>query len=287
MIRVLLSALIFLFPLGIYCLILGRVNRRRHPVMVSGLQDCAGLLLALSGFFFFVGPSILTGFNYRPRDIWLYNHYGSLAGLGHHWWWVWATFGWFAYAAAVAGGASLLLWRRRRATAIYNVEPDALDHALARVLTDLGLEWARSSRQFYVGFRSALGGARHGALPAPHGSHLTAHALVNSGLTGGDPDLLLASTPPPNAPDARYHDPLLAVESWPALRHVTVHWAEGTEFLRQEIEPALGRALAEVRTNPHPVGTWLTAASAFLFVLMFFLTVLFQLLNLNGVRVGI
>ena len=40
----------FLFPLAVYCLVLGLINRRRQPLMVSAGWDFAGLLFAASGF---------------------------------------------------------------------------------------------------------------------------------------------------------------------------------------------------------------------------------------------
>ena len=57
----------FLFPLAVYCLILGLINRRRHPLMVSAAWDFAGLLFAASGFLAFGLPGILNGFTERGR----------------------------------------------------------------------------------------------------------------------------------------------------------------------------------------------------------------------------
>src|ERR1700758_3195552 len=50
---------LFFFPIALYCLILGMINRRPHPVMVSGSWDFFGLLLAASGLLLFGGPTVL------------------------------------------------------------------------------------------------------------------------------------------------------------------------------------------------------------------------------------
>src|SRR5258708_11566556 len=55
----LLIFLLCLFPLAIYFLILAILNRRDHPVAVSGTWDFAGVLLAASGFLLLGGPLLL------------------------------------------------------------------------------------------------------------------------------------------------------------------------------------------------------------------------------------
>ncbi len=286
MIRVLLSLLVFLFPLGAYCFLLGRVHRRRHPSLVPGVQDCAGLLLAVSGFFLVVWPSILTGFHYRLGDVWLYYHYNSPPGWGHRWGLVgWALL-WLMYGTVVIGGVAWMLGRRRGVSVVYNVEPAAFGAALGQALDRLGLAWTRAGREIRVGSRHSVKGTSHETLPAPHHVPWAARVLAHS----TQPDE--AGRPrPPLQPDtdsaARDGDVLLAVESWAAMRHVTLSWAPGRESLRREIEAELKDVLAHVWTPEHPVGMWFQTASALLFILMFFLTVLYQYLNLLGGRVGL
>ena len=60
MLLLLLLAL-FLFPIALYCTVLGMINRRAQPLMVSGAWDFVGVLLATSGFLLFVGPAMLSG----------------------------------------------------------------------------------------------------------------------------------------------------------------------------------------------------------------------------------
>jgi len=48
-----------LFPLAFYFLVLGMINRRTEPLMVSGRWDFVGLLCALSGFLLINGPGLI------------------------------------------------------------------------------------------------------------------------------------------------------------------------------------------------------------------------------------
>lgn len=284
----LLSVLVFLFPLGAYCFILGRINRRRHPVLVTGVQDCAGLLLALSGFFLVIGPSILTGFHYRPRDLWLYYHYSSLLGLGHRWGFVGWTVLWLVYATVVIGGAGWMLGQRRRVSVVYNVDTAVFDRALERVLNRLELTWTRDGRQIRIGCRNPITKvASHEIVPAPHQAPWAAHVLATAVRPGGEVSRELPAAPPRQGPDELDQDLLLEVEPWAALRHVTLSWMPGCHSLRQDIEADLKGILAEVWTLDHSVGTWFQIASALLFMLMFLVTVLYQSLSLLGGRVGI
>ncbi len=75
----------FLLPLAAYCLILGLINRRRHPLLVSAAWDFAGLLFAASGFLAFGLPGILNGFTERGRSTALFGRSASGGGA-------WASF---------------------------------------------------------------------------------------------------------------------------------------------------------------------------------------------------
>ena len=283
----LLSALVFLCPLGVYCFLLGRINRRRHPVLVAGVQDCAGLLLALSGFFLVVVPGILTGFHYRPGDVWLYYHYHALPGLGHRWAFIGWAFVWLVYATVILGLAGWMLARRRWVSVVYNVEPATFDKALGHVLDRLGYGWTRRGRCLWVDVRRpAAKAAGHDTVPAPHHAPWAAHVLAGA-RQAGEAGRETPPLKPEGSPDYRDMDMLLEVESWAALRHVTLTWAPGSDPLRREVEAALRQALANVWTVEHSVGLWFQTASALVFLLMFFLTVLYQYLSMLGGRVGV
>jgi hypothetical protein len=137
-----LTPLIFLaifFPFGLYCLLLSRLNRSPHPLLVSGSLDFAGFLFAVSGLVLFGGPYFLTGFHYGSRDLWLYLRYQSLRGQGDRDWYLWLII-LASYFAAVLVWSWLLAWSRRRTTAIYNVTPPVLREALERLCAQTGLE---------------------------------------------------------------------------------------------------------------------------------------------------
>jgi hypothetical protein len=274
----LLNSLVALFPIGIYCLVLARINRRPHPLLVPGVHDAAGLLLALSGVLFFVCPSILTGFNYRPRDIWLYDHFSSLRALGDHWLWVWHLSLWLLYGFAVLGGSFLLMRSRRLTTAVYNVEPAALEETLGRVLDRLGLEWSRAGRNLLFRYGSvATDLPRREPLSVPSGPAPLTQAVVpnGQGKRGITRSVSAAGAAQAalDSPDPRY---LLEVNAWSRLRHATLQWSPEAEPFRARIEAHLADALAKVWTRNNPAGNCLMAFSACLFVSLFFLTVLYQ-----------
>ena len=113
------SYLALIIPLAIYCLILFRLNRRTYPVMVSGAWDSIGLLFAASGVLLFSGPSLIAQ---------------RLAASMAEW-----IFVWTAYYLLILVGSVLLVWSRRDATVIYNVDADLLNEVLERVLDKVGL----------------------------------------------------------------------------------------------------------------------------------------------------
>src|SRR5262245_39222458 len=59
----------FLFPVTIYLVLLGMLNRHRSPVVVPGPWDFAGVLFAASGFLLVGGPSVLAGVGDRWRIV--------------------------------------------------------------------------------------------------------------------------------------------------------------------------------------------------------------------------
>jgi hypothetical protein len=229
---VLLVGLIFPFPLAVHCLFLTLLNRRPHPVVVAGVWDFAEVLFALSGFLLFGGPSILGGFSERYREYLLYGGLRQTPRLtdavSHVWVAVWV--GYFVIVVAVAG---FFLWRRRRATSVYNVEPEAFHECLAAVLDGLKLEWVRNGDRVFIGAPAAGAEAERPWSAARHG-------LV------------------------------LQLDVFPAMRHVSLWWPADAGPLRSEIEGRLASAFAEVRTHGNPVGGWLLSIAGCLFSVMFF-----------------
>ncbi len=145
----LLIVLAFLFPLAVYCLVLASVNRRRHPVVVSGRWDFLGVVLALSGFLVAGGPAILSNLVSAWRGS------GRLAGVpdpasGYDWRPAVLRVLLAAYFAALVAGVALALRRRRGVTSVYNVDPDRFDEVLGRALDQLGFAWTRAGNRFYL-----------------------------------------------------------------------------------------------------------------------------------------
>jgi hypothetical protein len=141
-------------PFAVYCLVIGRIQRRQYPTFVSGVRDCGGLVLAFSGVLFYLAPGLLTDFNFVPRYVWLYNRYSSLRiapiADGQNGWQIW----WFSLAAGyvlfVVGSLAVLFWKRRKATAIYNAPSDDFELILERALDQCGLKWARHGAQYEI-----------------------------------------------------------------------------------------------------------------------------------------
>jgi hypothetical protein len=279
----LLGSLVVLFPIAIYCLLLARINRRTRPLIVPGIWDSAGLILALSGVLFFLGPSVLTGFNYRFRDIWLFNRYSSPGGLGPDWRWLWWAFIWLSYAVVVLGGCAWMMWRRRTVTCIYNVEPEVVDEILARILDRLGLEWVRNADRIFMRVGSAYAEEGPHPLPAPHQVPQTAHALLSTASPSDGVSQRSRLITKPQKPAVSLSYPVaLEVCAWPAMHHVTLRWLGRSESWRKTVDDALARSLARAVTRRNSAGHWLMVASAILFPLLFILTVLFQIIRLYG-----
>jgi hypothetical protein len=245
----------FLFPLAVYCLALGAVNRRQHPLMVSAAWDFAGLLFAASGLLAFGVPGFLNSFSEHGRLLAMFGR--PAAADEGSWGWLGDLFGGLGstlfvvgtgpvlvvYFVVVVAGCASILWRRQAETAVYNVHSDVFDEVLAGVLDAAGLMWSHAANRYLI--------RRVGGKDRPP----TAEA----------------------EPDA-----CLEVDLAPALRHATLRWETNDEELRKQVEGELGHALADVWTRDNPVGTWLlTAGAAFLSaaVMIFVFVVVYRLLG--------
>ena len=112
---------LFLPPLALYLIVLGWINRRPRPVMMGGTWDFAGVLFAVSGFVLVGGPAFLGSLDEQSRLFWLLGETEpARAGRDNGAFWIAVR---LFYFVVVAGGAAVLLWRSRRLTSIYNVDP--------------------------------------------------------------------------------------------------------------------------------------------------------------------
>jgi hypothetical protein len=240
----------FFFPLAIYCLVLGLVNRRRHPLMVSGAWDCAGLVFAVSGFLAFGLPGLLSGFTEYGRETALVGPHttGHSGILG----WLWECYEGLCailyiagapavligYFLVVVAASALLMWRRQSQTVIYNIHTDVFDDVLAGVLKASRLAWSRAGPRYLITRRSNV-------------------------------------PPGESEPGA-----CLEVDAAAMLRHVTLHWEAGDVGVRKQVEAELLPALAMVRTRDNPMGAWLLCAGTSLLsasVMMLAFAVLYRI----------
>jgi hypothetical protein len=258
------------FPLGVYCYFLSRINRRLRPLMVYGVWDFAAVLFAVSGLLLFVGPSLLTGFRYEWRELWIKLNYPSLRGPGPTVTGRWLVY-WYLYFGVIVVTASLLLWRRRLFTVVYNIKPAALEEALSRTLDSLGILWMRSGPYILIGHRIESGkpwfsrtGAAAAALPAEHSPH--ASGLAQSSTTAV-PDGLPATNGEPSA--LREYRVLVTLNPFESFRHVTLYWPDGATPVRQAVETELAAELARVRTVDNPIGRPLLYIAAVILVSLF------------------
>jgi hypothetical protein len=260
--------LAFLFPLAIYLLILGAVNRRRHPLLVPGPWDFTGVLLAASGFLILGGPAALSVLNDQWRQSLVFgdNPTDSAAAEGLWLWWLALM---VAYFALVVGGAGYFLWRSRHQTSIYNVDREAVLAALARIFERLGLRPLRSGDLYYF---SATDGARPAARP-PDG------AAIQTAPADADTSLKVQTAP---APVLTMENVVLEVDAFRAMWHVTLRWDPARSGLRQEVERELERELADTPAPPHLLGGWLTVLGCGTVLLMFligFVVLIYRILH--------
>jgi hypothetical protein len=131
---ILLLFALFIFPLAVYCTIIGMINRRTRPLVVSGTWDFLGILLATSLLLLFLGPVLGLSASFRDNlsELPFQRGFGSLADATEtlllEWW-----LAYLLYYILLLGGAVYLLWLRRNTTVIYNVEQRTVEAALARL----------------------------------------------------------------------------------------------------------------------------------------------------------
>lgn len=237
--------LVFLVPVALYCLVLAGINRGR-PIMVSGIADLIGLLFALSGFLFLVGPEILRGFFERamesiPLDTESKEYDDLLWNVGIAWQAIWV-----AYYGILIVGIGVAFWLQRNKTSIYNIDLLSFERAFSQTLTRLGLKAQRSGKAYLLTTAdyepSAVGDDQHG------GSNLAAREAT------------------------------LEFEYFPALCHLTLRWNGDAGPLREEAEAGLVSALSEADTPDNPAALWFLGVGGSLIGMIFVILVLLMLM---------
>jgi hypothetical protein len=270
-----LILLAFFFPVAVYLLVLGSINRRRNPLLVSGVWDFIGVLGASSGFLL-GGPAVLTGLSERWRGFWLSGHSGSeSSGEGWLFWLALSVF----YFALVVGGSCFLLWIQRHLTAIYNVTPDLLEQALAQVFERLGLSPVRTGSLYVFGVPLGAHGTRTAAREGPQPEGIQAPHLLTA-PPEQERELVTARLDAP-ASDLAAETAVLEVHTSPWLWHATLRWDPVNSNLRREVEAELDRTLADTTVPDHDLGAWFTVIGFGLLALLLLVLFLILLNNLG------
>jgi hypothetical protein len=245
------------------------------------------VLFAASGILLLGGPAILTRLYEHWRLSWLLGQTRYLQGLGENWSF-WISL-WLLYFGIVLGGSAFVLWRRRGLTSIYNMEPAVFAEVLIQVLDQVGLEWRRNGPyRLLIRYRESpceAGGERMTPIIGT-GPSQVAERPVLADLGQSDRQKAALSTWPakgdPTSADGWVE---LALEAFPAMRHVTLHWIGQDDAVRLEVETELAKTLTRLRARRNPVGTWFLSLalgllfSAFIAFLALFVVRILQLLR--------
>jgi len=238
-----LLLLAMLFPVAVYLAILGWLNRRARGFLISGPWDFCGILFAASGFLMLGGPALLDSFNQSEawRRLWLMGKAGENTPLSER-----LEIGravlYASYFLLVVSATAYLLWRRRRLTAIYNVDPALLETVLGEVFQRLQLSFVQTGNVLLIEPERSVPPSRT--------------------ETDGQPVL----TAPPSIVVEKVTT--LVIEASNRMCHVSLWWEPAGCLLRREVELQLRRALAARRAPYNSVGDWLLLASSVLFFLL-------------------
>lgn len=247
---VLVLLLIFLVPISLYCLVLAGINRSGRPMIVSGMADFIGLLFALSGFLFVVGPQILRGLienamDSVPLDIDTKTFDKSLASIGLMWKILWRMY--YVIVVVVIG---VLFWWREKKTVIYNIELSTFETEFTHALARLGLAGSRSGSGYVLT-----------EVPRTDASEF-------------------AGIRPTAAPTMLRHLAELRFEYFPALCHLTLHWQMNREQTRERVEAELARCFRQVEVEENPASAWFLGVGGGCIAVIFVLIVLLMVIQM-------
>ncbi len=222
----LFAFLAFLLPVGIYCFVLAAINRRPRPLIVRGSWDAIGLAFAVSGFFLATVPALASQF---------YDHVLGAPDLGIGVW-TW----WLAYFVLIVVGGIVMILARSHKTMIYNVDAELFAATAQQTFAALGLATKLDRNRLIL---TPL---------VPEGSEEPSTAV-----TGTRPRTATASA------DRRYAE--LAIESFAAMCHVTLHWGPCTPHLRAELERELDKNLESAAPLDNAASGWFVSISGMIF----------------------
>jgi hypothetical protein len=228
------ALLLFLFPLGLYCLVLAHVNRRERPLLFSGMWDVVLMLAGGAGFFLVLIPVLLVEL-YQRSVLGPGNAGDTFARLFVRWGLLWLLY----YVTLIGGALALISWRRHK-TVIYNVDTDLFPAAFAQAARLAGLEY-------------------HGYPGHPERIILTLNPPLPTAVS---------TEPLPAFPPLRREVALVNLEFFPAGCHVTIHWEQYEPALRRVIEQNLDKILEQARPTDNPLAGWFLVISGLIFGLI-------------------
>jgi hypothetical protein len=243
-----LILLAFFLPLAFYVLVLGIINRRPHPLMVSGPWDFVGILFAASGFLVFGGPFAISTLNENWRVFFVLGPHSSGSGGGDQLWAVWLTMS-LLYFVLVLAAVAGLLWLRRKQTAIYNIDLASFEEALGAACARLGLRPARSGTSYLFDPAKDL--------------------LAAAGVKGTEGIAVEARPARRFALAEARQLVLMDVDYFRAMRHITLRWSAADSLLRKEVETELANQLSDTPVAAGDLGVWLIILGLALFALTF------------------
>jgi hypothetical protein len=166
----------------------------------------------------------------------------------------------FIYVAIVLSATTWILWRRRWLTLIYNVDPTAFRQALARIMDQMGLTWARVGSQILI---RAVEGGGEGCSPVVH----QAKQRSDSPEPGRElPGRTITALTHPD----RQLEPvvLLELEESPFMRHITMKWHPASEPLRQSVERELYGVCRDLHAARNPMSLVFLGCACLLMVII-------------------
>jgi hypothetical protein len=245
-----LLVIAFLFPLAVYLLMLGMVNRRQAPLIVPGTWDFGGVLFGASGF-------ILAGGWFVLQKLAKFLYEANILPFGTGGVFIlWLLLG--IYLLATVLGVGYVLLRRRTCTTIYNISPRIFERALARILEVKGLFWSRTGDQWIIQTKNRV--------PA-----------LNPHRTAIMPESMLPVPLPPAVPGPP-EVACLNIHSFELGHTVRLQWdclsERAEQAIRQEVERELDTELSELVTANNYVALWLVGPAFLMLVIVFICLVL-------------